>query len=241
MEKQGKALCNAALAKEYEPIAIQIKNVKKPYRQDILHKKRQWQKAAKNAIEAALQSDRERIQKGKGPLYPDLTDIVADNRLIITPMVEKSKVSLYRTFSSKAPEEEDHFDNLVDVHDIMRTQIIVDEADTEKAIRACRQARSAMENHLKTPTFPLVRVKQRHDFLDKGKSNDFHSLILELRFEGYPQGVKGLPRAELQILSRAMHEQNQLPESARAPRWNYFKSIVPGTKIATLLGIPEDT
>ncbi len=235
MEKQGKALARMALIKAYPGIHQHIESVKWQYRDDMERKKRQWPTAARKALVAAVAADREKIARGEQASYPDL-DL---DRVTIESLSEKSNASLYRTFGSKAPDGAEHYRTMPDVHDIMRTRIIVEDAGRVKSARICRQVRLAIENHLGTPTFPLERVRQRKDLLRKGKKNKFRSLILELHFNGYPAGVKGLPRIELQILSRAMHRQNQRPESARVPRWAYFQSIIPGDSIAKLLGITK--
>jgi len=234
LEKQGASLSNAALIKAYPGIHRHIQSVKDRFQADIARKKRQWPIVAKNAIGSALQSDRERTLKGESPLYPDMREM----RLSIEPMVEKSNASLYRTFGSKTPDGHDHYKDMADVHDIMRSRIIVDEADKEKAIRACRQVRLAIENHLQSAAFPLQSIIERKDRLEKPKQNRFRSLILELHFGKYPESVRGLPRAELQILTRAMHRQNERPQSARVPRWMYFSGLVPKRRITKLLGIP---
>ncbi len=237
MKEEGEKLTASALAKAYPGLRQHIHGVLNQYRDDIKKKIKQWTGVAQTAIDAALAADRERVLRGETALYPDLADV----KYAIEPLEEKSEASLYRTFTSKKPADEQHHRYLEGVHDIVRSRIIVDEDDEEKAVRACRQIWDAVKNHLDSPAFPLEQVEMRHDRLEAPKKNKFRSLILALHFKGYPAGTQGLPRAELQILSRAMHRQNERPQSARVPRWRYFDAILPKRRIKTLLGITRNT
>ncbi len=215
LEKEGRNLSESALAVAYPAIHTHIQAVKKRYQSDVNAKKRKWQSAVDRAILEALNSP-----EGRAGHYADL----AQARIKVGPLLEKSDASLYRTFGSKNPDNAENYRHMADVHDIVRATITLDHENEETAERACQQLQTALKRHLNHPRFSVQKTDVRRE-LDEKRGNDFSAFILALKLK--QKAPNWLPGMEVQITTKRKDEINRRPENARTPRWMFFKGIVP--------------